>query len=337
MNATGTPVTPMTTINMKERSVLAVYAALALLGACQRSEPPAAAKDEPVAEATAANVVLTPEQIEKMGIATTAAATTTLASEAAGYGVVLAHDVIAQAVADIATAEAAAHQSRAALTRVRNLADTPGAFSAETLETAQRQAAADEAALTLAQRKLSATFGQSQPWQGGQGSKSGAMLDEVASGQSKLVRATFPLGVLPGPIPHSLRIARPDPSGTGEGWKTSTVWAAPADATIPGRSLFALLKDSDVGEGERLDVWAAAGSIESGVLVPQAAIVISDGNYWCYVEKQPGTFTRTAIDASKAVAGGFLVTEGIAAGNPIVTAGAGLLLARETNPATEAE
>jgi hypothetical protein len=331
----------MTTINTKERSVLAVCATLALLSACQRSEPPAPAKDEPVAEAAAASVVLTPEQIEKMGIATTAAATMTLASEAAGYGVVLAHDVIAQAVADIATAEAAAHQSRAALTRVRNLADTLGAFSAETLETAQRQAAADAAALTLAQRKLSATFGQNQPWQGGQGSKSGAMLDEVASGQSKLVRATFPLGVLPGPIPHSLRIARPDPSGSEKGWKTSTIWAAPADATIPGRSLFALLKDgngaSDVGEGERLDVWAAAGPSESGILVPQAAVVISDGNYWCYVENQPGTFTRTAIDASKAVAGGFLVTEGIAAGHPIVTTGAGLLLARETNPATEAE
>ena len=329
---------PMTIINMKERSSLVICLGLALLSACHRSEPPAPASEEPVAQSASAEtepgIALRPEEIEKIGIVTTPATTTTFASEAAGYGVVLPHDAIAQAVADVATAEAAAHQSRAALARVKNLADTPGAFSAETRETTERQAAADEAALTLAQRKLSATFGQSQPWQA---SKGAALLNEVANGQSKLIRATFPLGTLTGAVPQSLRIARPDPAGAGEGWKTSTVWAAPADATIPGRSLFAVLKDSDVGEGERLDVWAAVGASESGAVVPHAAVVISDGSYWCYVEKQPGKFTRIAIDASKPVAGGYFVKEGIAAGSPIVTAAAGLLLARETSPGTEAE
>ena len=334
--------TPPVTFNMKDRSVLLLCLGLALLGACHRATPPAASAEVAAAEApqgpaegeAQSGVTLKPEEIANMGIITSAADATTFAAEVAGYAVVLAHDVIAQAVADVATADAAARQSRAALARVKNLAGTPGAFSAETQETTERQAAADEAALILAQRKLSATFGQSQPWQNKEG---GLLLNDVASGRTKLVRATFPLGALTGAAPRSLQVARPDPTGKAERWKTGAVWAAPADAAIPGRSLFTLLKNGDVGEGERLDVWAATDAHESGVLIPQAAVVISEDKYWCYVEKQPGTFERVAIDASRPVDGGYFVKGGVAAADRIVTAAAGLLLARETNPSTEAE
>ena len=78
-------------------------------------------------------------------------------------------------------------------------------------------------------------------------------------------------------------------------------------------------------------------STESGVLIPETAVVISEGKYWCYVEQQPGLFTRTAIDASRPMPGGYFVKEGIAPGATVVTAAAGLLLARETNPSPEAE
>jgi hypothetical protein len=37
------------------------------------------------------------------------------------------------------------------------------------------------------------------------------------------------------------------------------------------------------------------------------------------------------------VVDGYFVTEGIAAGDKVVTAAAGLLLARETNPSSEAD
>jgi hypothetical protein len=313
-----------------------VCLALALLSACNRSAPPPAA-DEAAAttpEETESGVKLTPAEVKKMGIVSTSAAATTAVSETSGYAVVLTHDVIAQAVADVDTAEASARQSRAALARARNLEGTPGAFSAESQETAQRQAAADETALVLARRKLSATFGLGQPWKDNERSK---VLDAVANGTIKLVRATFPLGALPGAVPRTLQLARPDWSGKAERWKTSTVWAAPADATIPGRSLFALLPGTDVGEGERLDVWAAVDAAESGVLIPEAAVVISEGKYWCYVEKQPGVFTRIPIDAGRPIPGGYFVKEGIAAGESVVMASAGLLLAHETNPSTEAE
>jgi hypothetical protein len=323
---------------MKDCFVLLACLSLALLSACQRSEPSAAndeveAAAKPV-EQTGSGLTLTPAEIEKMGIVTASIAATTVATQTRGYGVVLTHDAIAQAVADVTTADAAARQSRAALARAVNLAGTPGAFSAETQETAQRQAAADQAALVLARRKLSAMFGLSQPWKDDERSK---LLESVANGTIKVVRATFPLGTLTGATPRTLQISRPDAGSGAERWKTDTVWVAPADATIPGRSLFALLRNDDVGEGERVDVWAAVDKTQTGALVPESAVVISEGKYWCYIEKQPGVFTRTAIDTSRLVQGGYFVTDGVAADETVVTAGAGLLLARETNPSPEAD
>jgi hypothetical protein len=195
------------------------------------------------------------------------------------------------------------------------------------------QAATDAAALTLAQRKLTASFGQRQSWH----DTSGALLTDVANGKVRLLRATFSLGTLTGPLPRSLHISRLDAVANSDNWTSNTVWAAPADSTMPGRSVFALLDESDIGEGERLIVHATLGGSESGVLVPQAAVVISEGKYWCYVERQPGTFTRVAIDARRPQASGYFVKDSIAAGTPVVIAGAGLLLASETGSVAEAD
>jgi hypothetical protein len=71
--------------------------------------------------------------------------------------------------------------------------------------------------------------------------------------------------------------------------------------------------------------------------VPYSATVISASKYWCYVEEKPGFFVRTAIDPSMPTDDGYFVNEGIAPGARVVTSAAGLLLARETNPSTEAE
>jgi hypothetical protein len=115
------------------------------------------------------------------------------------------------------------------------------------------------------------------------------------------------------------------------------VWNAPADASVPGRSFFALLKGSDAGEGERLLVWAPIGESVAGVVVPAAAAVMSEGKYWCFIEKKPGTFQRSEIDTARPVPEGYFVTEGVAAGDKVVTAAAGQLLARESNSGAEAE
>ena len=97
----------------------------------------------------------------------------------------------------------------------------------------------------------------------------------------------------------------------------------------PGRSFFAILKDSAASARRSPDeLGAGRRTREPGVLVPAAAAVISAGKFWCYVEAKPGTFVRTEIDPSRPTEEGYFVKEGISAGDKIVTAAAGQLLAR---------
>jgi len=319
---------------MKMALPAVLFVCLLLVG-CERAAAPELTGETPQhAPRPAAGVDLDSAEVQKLGIQSVPAAAATFVPQVTGYAVVVPHDAIAQNVADVETASAAVHQSRAALARVRGLAHTPGAFSAETQESAERQALADEASLALARRKLSAMWGAASPWVENEAS---AVLRSVANGKVKLIRASFPPGALAGDGARTLLFARFDPEGGATRWKSDTVWIAPADVTIPGRSLFALLSDGDAAEGERLEAWAPLGTALAGVRVPQAAVVVSDGQYWCYVEDHPGSFQRRRLDASHPMDAGYFVEHGVAVGERIVTAGAAWLLAHEMKPDAEAD
>ena len=314
---------------------VALCAAALAAGGCRKGPPVAAAPAEAKEQggAPAEGVALKPEEIAKAGIETMAAAAAVHAPEATGYAVVIAHDAIAQALAELTSAAAVERQSRAALARGRSLAGTPGAMATEAQEGAERQAAVDHAALVLAERRLSATYGSNAPWKNNYESP---LLGALAGGEAKLARVTFPLGALGAATPSKLRFSHLTAGPGGGSIESVSVWAAPGDASIPGRSFFALLKGSDTSEGERLVAHAPVGAAEAGVIVPIAAVVISGGKVWCYLEAEPGSFVRTAIDTSAPTEDGYFVRSGINPGAKIVTRSAGELLAREMNPSTAA-
>jgi hypothetical protein len=354
-------------LSVRQLSLLALLS-LTLLGACSKQQPAAdpakaapqekgaaaekkgAAGDEKGAagekeekkeekdEGGAGEVKLTSEEVAKLGISTAAATAVQYVPAKQGFGVVMSHDAIAQAVADVATAQAGLRLSQAALARIARLDGTAGAQSAEAHESAARQAAVDAAALRLAEAKLSALLGQRPPWAGQSDSK---MLTELAEGHAKLLRVTFPLGVLNGAAPNGLRVSRLDAATVGERWTARPVWDAPFDSGIPGRNFFAMLPQTDAQEGERVLIWAAGDNHserpESGIVVPPTAVVVIDGKYWCFVEREPGVFSRSLLDISQPMADGYFVRDGIKPGELIVTLGQGLLLARQTNPSSEAE
>jgi hypothetical protein len=309
------------------------------LGACQRAAPAPEAAPEP-ASVAGEGVSLSAAQAQQLGITTEAAKSFDYTAEITGFGVVIPHDSIATAVAELATAQAAAAQSRAVAARAQRLAGTSGAMAADTVENVTRQAASDSAALELAQRRLATVIGEGIP--GGIAAAT-PLLQELAGGKAKLLRATFPLGALQGSAPPSLRAAPLDTAQPGSAqpsqpWNVHQIWNAPADPALPGRSFFGVLRMSDAGEGERLLVWAPGPQpSQHGVTVPAAALVISDGKYWCYVEQEPHHYVRHEVDTDKPVGAAYFVTQGIAAGEQVVTAQSGLLLARETNPSTEAD
>lgn len=331
---------PATAARSAARVAAALLCASALLVACQRAAPDKApAKDDAkAADATTGKagaregVTLGAGQAAKLGVETAPVAPTEYTDEAAGFGVVLSHDTIAQAAAELATQRAAVRLSRASLARAQRLAGTPGAVSADALDAAAQKAAADEAALTLAMQKLSTTLGMAPPWQRGEDD---ATLRSLAAGTVKLVRATFPLGAGISGTPKRLRASSLGSAEPGGGWTLRPVWDAPADVTVPGRSYFALLSGAEAGEGERLQVWAPRGQSTAGFLIPSSAAVLNEGKYWCYLETRPGVYRRIEIDTTKPTAGGYFVTEGVVAGSKVVTAAAGQLLAQETGSSAE--
>jgi len=289
----------------------------------------AAAADE--ADHAKEGVTLTQEQLETLGVTSQPAEAIEYRAETVGYGVVLEHQTIAQVVADVQTAQAAAQFSKASLERTRALHGTPGAMSADLEQTAEQKAAVDTAALTLASEKLSTTWGMKPPWKD---SIHDARVQSLAHGDMQLIRVTFPLGSLPG-APDVLH-----GSGVGSIRQEATatmrpVWTAPADINIPGRSFFTLLPAGTTAEGERLQVWAPTGEPTPGAMIPVAAIVLNASKYWCYVESKPGTFTRVEVDTSRPTGGGYVVTEGVKPGDKIVVTAVEQLLAKESGSSEE--
>lgn len=320
------------------RATLLVSGLLLLsLSGCNGKLGHADSDDQPAAGPKAAEeehgLKLDTEQREKLGLVTTPAADATFLAESPGYGVVVGHEPIAVASAELSNAQAALRQSQSTLARVQQLAGTSGALPTETAEAAERQVATDTAAFTLAERRLTALLGQSAPLK----SSEHGSLPELASGQLKLVRVTFPLDALPGALPKRLRLARFNASATSRNWTGDGIWEAPADAAIPGRSIFTVVRGTDLSEGERLQVWAATGATVKGVTVPFTAVIQHNSAYWCYIAKPDGSFTRVLLDTSRPVAGGYFVSEGVAPADAVVSSGAGLLLAREINPSAEAD
>jgi hypothetical protein len=303
-------------------------AGFAILSACG---PSSESGDEAAAErpATPLRVTLTKAQIERLGVRTTALAATAYEEKVQGFGAVVRFDELAQAAAEVETSQAAARQSASALTRARKLNDAKY-VSGEALDAAKKQAETDQAQLALAQRKESVAFGRQAPWR--TPAERNAVLASLAKGEKSLVRVTFPSDAVGVEPPVAVDVQR---LATGEAQpliKAETVWAAPADATMPGRSFFVLINGGVVAEGERLLAFAGTAKTASGVVIPDAALVMSEGQMWCYVAEAPGAFARRAVGASRPVAGGYFVSEGFKIGEAVVTQGQSLLLAYEINP-----
>ncbi len=279
-------------------------------------------------------VTLSQDELMRLGIQTAPAQATKYTPQVHGYGVVANTTTLAQLDAAIVTTTAAQRQSQAALKRARVLYGKTHAIHAvshEVLDAAEQRAAADEAAVALADSTEVAAFGQHAPWRSR--NRNNAILAKLTSGRTRLVEATFPLGVRLGALPSALTVTHLTTQPGQAGWAATKIWNAPADPTIPGRSFFALVDGADLEQGEHVLVFAPTGKAINGVRVPLEAVVLSEDKTWCYTAISLRTFVRQPIDLSTPLTGGYFVAHGISPNQPIVVAGTGLLLARETGAA----
>ena len=315
---------------MTKTRYLALFALLALV-ACGKDSDDKKPKAEAAEEAP--GVTLKAEEAQSLGIITAPARAAQYRAQVAGYGIVTPLDQIAQVDADFLTAQATAAQSQAAANRARSLGTgEEAAVSREVVEAAHSKAAADQAALMLARRKSDAAFGAGAPWH--DAARGAAIRARLASGATVLVRVTFPLGTMGSATPPTLLISRM--GADKKTWTARNVWEAPADPSLPGRGFYALLDGSDLAQNEHVSAAVPVGAAQSGVSVPAKALVYGENEAWVYLRDKPDHFTRVPIDTAKATPDGYFVRNGVKAGDAIVTDGAGLLMARELNPSTEA-
>ncbi|MGH6827596.1 MAG: hypothetical protein ACREFW_01640 [Rhizomicrobium sp.] len=299
---------------------------LLVLSACG----PSASPDKEAEKPAQPGVTLTPDQVKSLGVETASIQSASFRRQVIGYGVVTAIDAIAQTDADFATASAAAAQSAAAAARARTLSTgEEAAVSREVLEAADSKAAADQAALALAQRKADSVFGIHAPWR--TRAARAAIMARLTSGRTVLVRVTFPLGSLQAGLPAFLTITR---LGGQERWTARTIWDAPGDPAFPGRGFYALVDGSDLAQNEHVIAAVPVGTSEVGVMVPASALLLGEGESSVYLEIGPGHYVRAQVPTDKPDGNSYFIDKamGIKSGQQVVTQGAGLLLSREINP-----
>jgi hypothetical protein len=302
---------------------------------------PLAAYSQDEDEAPDRLVTLDASTVLRLGIVTAPIKAAEYRAETNGFGLVMAYDAMAQTYADLATAEATVQTSETARTRARQLFSADVSISRQTLEAAERQAVADRAQLSLAQRKAEAAWGQGAPWRSA--ADLSRLLTRLSAGDAALIRVTFSGSVGATP-PASFRIQRVAAGAEPDQWIAKTIWRAPADPTVPGVSFFALVeKARALLPGERLVVFLPGENTQQGAVIPADAMLIAEGSCWYYLSEDQSliiplaplkNFTRVALDTSRPTAEGYFVKDA-AAGQAVVVEGGGLLLARETGATEE--
>lgn len=315
---------------MNGRCVLAVVV-IALVGCGGGADKPhAESADE---AAVKLGVALNEEQRGKLGVELGEVTAATFQPTLDGPARIIDAQTVVVAMADLDKATAEARTSEVALKRARDLYRADKTVSAETLEAAERQAAADQAQLAVARAHASLQFGAA-PWLVTE--RRDALLGALARGDMLLVSASFPSG-LPAERPGNLALRR---VGTqiGELWITTQIWTGPSDPSVPGPTMFGLLSTpAGLSYGERLIASVATGPEASGSVVPASAVVLSGGEAWCYVADSEDVLARRRVDLDRPVPQGYFQASGFEPGEHVVVAGAGLLLAREIGGGAESD
>jgi multidrug efflux system membrane fusion protein len=130
---------------------------------------------------------------------------------------------------------------------------------------------------------------------------------------------------------------RPSPTVSVEipgGRRTEAVLVSPfprVDPRIQGRNLlYRMPAQPDFMPGVNLLAHVEAGNPMRGVILPESAVVWSEGKAWTYVQTAPNQFSRRELATDVPVDNGYFVSAGFSAGTNIVSQGAQSLLSEES-------
>ena len=270
---------------------------------------------------TVINLDLKAQQL--IGLQTAPLAAETLPPQIKAYGRVLDSAALVSLQNDAVAARAALQASQPEYERLKKLSAQDNA-SAHALETAEAQMKHDQGALDTAEAQLAAASSKAAM------EEPADFFQSLARQKDVLVRLDVPAGesvadsptgaqlILPGtaqPVAADFlgRAAATDPQVQGAGFIFVVTNAPPA--LTPGLAVTGLMR--------------LPGEPKSGVIVPDAAVVRSDGRAWIYVQVADTNFARREIALDHPAAGGWFVANGVAAGDKVVVIGAQTLLSEE--------
>lgn len=237
---------------------------------------------------------------------------------------------------DIAKAQAAARASNAEYKRLAGLNRGSSNVSEKAVETARSMAESDQATLTNAQQSLTVLKDSIElKWGAAVANwleKGSPQLSALVAQREFLVQVTAIGGGSFTPPPGATVQL---PGGTHA--QAHLLSSLPQlDPRLQAPSfLYTVSAHPGLVPGMNLAVVLPTGTLRSGVIVPDGAVVWWQGKAWCYVEALAGKFTRAEVATGNPAPGGWFVSEGIPPGTHVVTKGAQTLLSEEFHTAIQ--
>jgi len=327
------------------KTIFIFTVSLALTGAlagCGKHEPaPADKKPEAAAEkkeesrvshGTNGEVIVTFDAAmqQRIGLRVETLAATSLPPEVKGFGRVLDPAPLIALLADLATANATAEASQKEFERLQTLRKQDNT-SERALQAGEAAALRDKLLAESLRAKLALGWGKAIAGS----DKLPELAKALAVMQAALVRVDLPAAeALPGkptgaqlvPLAADAKLiaaefigaaTSTDPQLQGQGF----LFLVRGDAPAPGAALTARIQTD--------------GAPVGGLLISADAIVRHADKGWAYVQTGDDKFTRREVALERVSGAGYFVTNGFAAGEKVVTAGAQLLLSEELKGQSE--
>ncbi len=298
--------------------------ALLLLAACgQPAAPVATEAPAPAVSATA--IVMDADTQARMGVRTAKLAPATAAGTVAGFARVIDVGPLAAIESEVGAANATAAASQEEYRRLEALAAQDQAASLRSVEAARAQAASDAARAKLAAQRIGLEWGAAlgkMP-----DSQRARLLSEIASGRAALVRIDAPQANAT--ITNVTLKLEPE----GADIPVAIIGpAAAADARLQTTGQLGIVRSNtplQLPAGRLLSAQVELSASEAGFIIPDAALIRSDGAIHVYVKTGPEAFEQRAVDGGRAIAGGWFVNTGISASDEVVVEGATSVMAAE--------
>lgn len=240
-----------------------------------------------------------------------------------GFGRVLDATSLTSLLNDLALARTNQSALEKELARAKLLAEQTN-LSEKALLAAENAAGRDRLAVQATEDKLAVAFGRELANR----ADLPQLSRSLASLEAALVRVDLSAGeTLPTP-PTKAHVFAP----ANETELFEAEFIGPATSIEPefqGQALFYLVNQTKrrLAPGANLTaLLELSGNASSGVVVPRAAVVRSDGRGWAFVQTGDDTFTRREVLLTRPMSDGWFVAEGFKPDEKVVVTGAQVLL-----------